>query len=193
MLIFLLVGGVLVACASKPSFFHKKNELHTFGSFLQEVVNDTVLYKVQELQVSDPKIYGLLDSVIIFSKQCRYFDNRIPYLHSFEIYSKRNNDGKLIYSMDAHQSIEESLNLLFKKELEPNSELNKAVFYYRNYLFSVPFIDNRLSEDFNFLKITDTMVKVKATRLPSNVHYSSYLNFTKTEDGFIIKNNSICR
>jgi len=152
------------------------------------VVNETDVYDIPALEV-DSDVHFILDSAIHYTKQCEYFDDRIPYLHAFFM-SYREVDGDLLYSINANKSIESALGVRFNKFLG-RSDFNRGAFFYKNYLFTFPVYGKEKEESSPF-KALGYDHRIAAAELFNEKTYDSYIDFAKRGNKYEIVKNGIC-
>lgn len=165
-----------------------------FNEYVISVMNDTSMYELNSLQIIDKNIYPILDSVIIATENCEYFDARMKRFYGFRISSVMKDNGQLRYSIYAHQSIEKAIGLHVNKVIDINKPTDIGVFYYKNYLFLVS-TNNYLIEKeikFSFYKKSNCFYRIYAPNLYKEKIYSSYLDFKIEQKVYTVSDNKVC-
>jgi len=183
----------MYACQSSQGVFSKKREQQEFHAYLLKVLNDTSTFEIPALRIVDDKLYPILDSVINSTEQCEYFNERIRYLHAFQ-FSARNKNGRRVYSVYALGSIESALGLFTNRAVGKNTPMDCGIFYYKNYLFSVP-LDPYLQQidiDFPFVVRSGCNYRIAAPNLYNEKAYPAYMNFVQENNQYIIIADGIC-
>ena len=189
---FVLFQIVFFSCSTSKKSEEKRID-SSYVTYLSSVVNDTVFFELPELVVNDSTIFPILDSAILLSKQCRYFDPNTSYLYSFR-FSIVPND-KSSFLLDAHLSPSSAIGLPLVKAGILKQVENVAVFFYKHFLFVVPIGNYRGQKDleyFPFVMNSGNKLKIRAPELFNEKVYSSYLTFEKSGDFYKIKDNKIC-
>jgi hypothetical protein len=173
-----------------------KNSVYneSYIKYLSSVINDTVFFEFTQYSIVDKSIYPILDSAILLSEHCQYFDTKVRYLNSFSFgFNYKNN--KSFYSIDAHQSPAQAIGLILLETGTIKEIKNIGIFYYKNYLFVIPsakFGEQNELKNFPFAKKTDTILKIRAPKFFDEKVYSSYITFTKLDGSYKIIENEIC-
>jgi len=146
----ILIGVVfLTSCKSgqpphgKNRYRLKKAKDKEINNFLLKAANDTSVFYVPALAITDSAIFPVLDSAIAETERCEYFDERIRYFHAFTFSYKRRPEGKVLYSICTHESKETALGVWVNRGFGINAPGNVGVFYHRGYLFVIPFRKKR--------------------------------------------------
>lgn len=191
-LIFVIVV-FMISCSPQKKVAQQNAYNEAYSKYLSSVINDTVFYEFTEYSIVDKSIYPILDSTILLSEQCQYFDSKVKYLNSFSFGFKYKN-AKSFYSIDAHQSPAQAIGLILL-ETGIIKEIKVGVFYYKNYLFVIHSSDFGEKNEliyFPFIKKTDNKMKIRAPKFFEQKVYSSYISFTKTDSSYKIVENEIC-
>lgn len=160
-----------------------------FNRYLSGIMSDTNVYEIPALKIIDKNIYPILDSAIFYTEKCEYFDIRLPYLYAFYIVQNKDKSNYVIY---AHKSIQEATGVF--SHIHLNIPITRGVFYYKNYLFSID-IDaypTKKTINYPFCVKAGYNYKVVANELFDEKSYSSYLDFKKENDKYILIENNIC-
>lgn len=173
-----------------------KNSVYneSYSKYLSSVINDTIFFELTQYCIIDKSIYPILDSVILLSEKCQYFDTKVKYLNSFRFGIKSENDKRL-YSIDAHLSPAQAIGLILVETGVIKQIKNIGIFYYKNYLFVIPssnFGEQNELKYFPFVKKTDNILKIRAPKFFDEKVYSSYITFTKIDGSYEIIGNEIC-
>jgi len=187
-----LLPIMLVSCGINKSASYEKKLGNSFEGFLQDVLNDTVYYDLTGLKITNENLYPILDSIIKLTEECEYFDSRVPYFHAFLFSFEKNNEGTVVYSINSNLSVEASLNILFRKALNPDFNIDKGIFYYKNYLFAVPMFNGKVVSEFNFFEKADLSYRVKATGLPNEQPFLNNIKFIERESNFSLISDNSC-
>lgn len=183
------------SCSTSKNVANNQTKNEDYIRYLSSVINDTVFYEFPELTIIDDGIYPVLDSVILWSEKCKYFDNRIKYLHTFR-FAALPKDNEFRYSIHAHMSPSSAIGLLLVKAgFITELEMNVGIFYYRNYLFVVPTEGYRGQKDleyFSFFKPSGNKIKIRAPEFLDEKEYASYITFDKVGSNFKILENEVC-
>lgn len=193
-LFFVLV--VLMSACSMQRKVAKNNAYNkSYGQYLSSVINDTSFFEFTQLSVVDKSIYPILDSVILLSEKCKYFDSKLKYLNAFRFRIVPKSDKRL-YSIDAHLSPAQAIGLILLETGAIEQITDISIFYYKHYLFVVPSFnlgEEGELKDFPFVKMTDTVLKIRAPKSFYEKVYSSYISFTRQDGSYKITENEICR
>ncbi|MCB0740101.1 MAG: hypothetical protein KDB92_03380 [Chitinophagaceae bacterium] len=191
--LFLLVFVSIYSCNIQSRIAKNKVDNESYCKYLSSVINDTNYFKFTEYSIADKSIYPILDSVILLSEKCKYFDTKVKYLNSFR-FGKIYENGKFFYSIDANLSPAQAIGLILL-QTGTVKELKGGIFYYKNYLFAIPYINfgeqNELKE-FPFIEKTDNILRIRAPKFFDEKVYSSYVTFTKLEGSYKIVDNETC-
>ena len=195
LLIFLFVGVELMfSCGTQRNIANKRIYNESYIKYLSSVVNDTNFFEISELKIVDSSICPILDSLMLWSEKCKYFDTHVKNLYSFRFEVKPEKD-KFLYIANAHLSPAQAIGLiLVEAEIVKKIE-NIGIFYYRHHLFVVPmanYRDQKELEYFPFVKQLDKKLRIRAPKFLEERVYDSYINFIKLNDGYKIVNNEIC-
>lgn len=192
--ILLFVVVVLMpSCDTEKRFAKSRVYNESYIKYLSSVINDTTFFELPELKIVDSSIYPVLDSVIFWSENCRYFDARVKSLYSFRFTEKPEND-RHSYFINAHYSPAGALGLSLI-EAGIIKQINVGIFYYRHFLFVVPmanYRDQKELEIFPFVKQAGNKLKIRAPKFFDEKVYASYVTFDKQNDKYKIKENKIC-
>jgi hypothetical protein len=192
--IFLFGVVVLISCSTQKKAAKNSVYTKTYNKYLSSVINDTVFFEFTQFDISDKSIYPILDSVILLSEKCQYFDTKVKYLNSFRFGIMYKNN-KPLYSIDAHLSPAQAIGLVLLETGAIKQIKGIGVFYYKNYLFVIPSSNseeqNKLKY-FPFAKQTDNKLKIRAPKFFDEKVYSSYVTFDKLEDVYKLIDNEIC-
>lgn len=184
----------MYSCSRQLKIVKNSAYYESYNKYLLSVINDTVLFEFAQFGVVDNSVYPILDSVILLSERCQYFDDKVKYLNSFRFGFMSSND-KQLYSIDAHLSPAQAIGLVLLETGAIQKINNIGAFYYRNYLFVIP--TSNLGQQteykyFPFVKKTDSTLKIRAPKFFNEKVYSSYITFTKQGSSYKIKENKIC-
>jgi|GEM_PF-6828058 len=191
----LFVVVVLIsACNTQRQLAKNRVNQESYSKYLSSVINDTSFFEFPQFNIVDKRIYPVLDSVILHTENCRYFDASVKYLNTFRFGIVYKN-GKPLYSIDAHISPAQAIGLILVETKTIKQVRNVGIFYYKNYLFVIPsseFTKQNELTYFPFVKKTDNVLKIRAPKFFEEKVYSSYVGFTKLEDSYKIIENKIC-
>lgn len=165
-----------------------------YFQYLSSIINDTTFFQFPELTIVDINIFPVLDSLIVLSEKCSYFDARVKNLYSFRFAALPENN-KLLYIADAHLSPASAIGLSLvesgiKKKIE-----NIGIFYYKYYLFVVPMGNYRGQKEleyFPFVKLSGNALKIRAPKFYNEKSYESYIRFRELNGGYDLIENKIC-
>ena len=195
-IIFVIVATCTIlltpSCVLKRKLLKERRECNSYIKYLSEVINDTSFYEVPELKIVDSSIYPILDSIMLLSEKCNYFDTRIKYLYSFR-FAARQDSGKMLYFIDAHESTANALSI--EDSAGKKRVGNVGIFYYRHFLFVVPkgsYWEQKDLEYFPFLMQTGNKIKIRAPKFINEKNYASYITFIKVNDQYKIREIEIC-
>lgn len=191
--IFFVVVILISSCSTKRKVAKNNVSNESYSKYLSSVINDTIFFEFAEYSIVDKSIYPILDSVILLSEKCKYFDSKVKYLNSFRFGIMYEN-GKSLYSVDAHLSPAQAIGLILL-ETGTIKEIKGGIFYYKNYLFEVPssnFGEENELKLFPFIKKTDKILKIRAPKFFDEKVHSSYVTFTKQGGSYKIMENEIC-
>lgn len=191
--LFFVVVLLMYSCGTHRKVAKNKVSNESYSKYLSSVINDTIFFEFTEYSIVDKSIYPILDSVILLSEKCKYFDSKVKYLNSFRFGIMYKN-GKSLYSVDAHLSPAQAIGLILL-ETGTIKEINGGIFYYKNYLFEVPssnFGEENELKLFPFIKKTDKILKIRAPKFFDEKVHSSYVTFTKQDGSYKIMENEIC-
>jgi hypothetical protein len=180
------------SCVLKRKLLNERKEHNSYVKYLSEVINDTSFYEIPELKIVDTSICPILDSIILWSEKCNYFDSRIKYLYSFR-FAARQDSGKMLYFIDAHKSTANALHL--EDSAGKKRVGNVGIFYYRHFLFVVPkgsYWEQKDLEYFPFFMQTGNKMKIRAQKFIDEKNYASYISFIKVNDQYKIREREIC-
>lgn len=193
-ILHVIVVGLMSACSTQKKLTKHSSYNQSYINYLSSVINDTTFFEIPELKIVDSSIYPIMDSLIIWSENCSYYDSRLKNLYSFRFAAFIKNE-KLLYSMNAHMSPATAISLLLVKAgLEKQVE-NIGIFYYKHHLFVVPMEDYRDQKDleyFPFVMRTGDKLKIRAPFFLDEKDYSSYISFSLVNGFYTIKENEIC-
>lgn len=194
--ILLIVGSIsMLSCSIGKNVANKNIQNDTYIKYLSSIINDTTFYEIPELSIVDNGIYPVLDSIILWSEECKYFERKIKYLNSFR-FEALPKDNNLRYFINAHLSPYSAVGLLLVKTKDiKNIETHVAIFYYKHYLFVVPTGDYRGQKNlefFPFFKLSGNNLKIRAPEFLEEKSYDSYLTFIKKNGRFSVIENKIC-
>lgn len=192
-IIILCIIVFIFSCNSSGFIFKKRTKSNEFQEFLLQVLNDTTIYEIPALKIIDSKLYSILDTAISNTEKCEYFNDQIPYLHGFAINAKKESDT-VIYSISSLKSIYNVIGQLMNFINDTEGSINVGVFYYKNYLFSVPLNPSLEHSKIGFPFCIDTgcSYRISAPGLINERAYSSYINFVKEGENYKITDNRIC-
>ena len=191
--LFFVVVLLMYSCGTHRKVAKNKVSNESYSKYLSSVINDTIFFEFTEYSIVDKSIYLILDSVILLSEKCKYFDSKVKYLNSFRFGIMYKN-GKSLYSVNAHLSPAQAIGLILL-ETGTIKEINGGIFYYKNYLFEVPssnFGEENELKLFPFIKKTDKILKIRAPKFFDEKVHSSYVTFTKQDGSYKIMENEIC-
>lgn len=192
--LFFVVVLFMSSCSTQRKFTKNNVNNESYSKYLSSVINDTIFFELTEYSIVDKSIYPILDSVILLSEKCKYFDSKVKYLNSFRFGIMYKN-GKSLYSIDAHLSPAQAIGLILVEFGAIKEIKNIGIFYYKNYLFVVPssnFGEENELKYFPFVKKTDNILKIRAPKFFDEKVYSSYVTFTKQDNSYKIVENEIC-
>jgi hypothetical protein len=181
------------SCNTERNLTKNKINNESYIKYLSSVINDTIFFELPELKIVDSSIYPILDSVILWSEKCIYFDARIKNLYSFR-FAARSENGKFLYFTDAHLSPAGALGITLI-EAGIIKQLNIGIFYYKHYSFIVPMANYREQKEleyFTFVKKSGNKLNIRAPKFIDEKVYASYITFDKQDDSYKIKENEIC-
>jgi hypothetical protein len=184
----------MYSCSTQKKVAKQSAYKESYSKYLSSVINDTVFYEFTQYSIVDKSIYPILDSAILLSEQCTYFDSKVKYLNSFGFNIRYMND-KSFYSIDAHLSPYQAVGLVLVEAGIKKKVDILGIFFYKNYLFVIPtssFGEQKEINNFPFVKKTDKILKIRAPKFYKEKTYSSYLNFAKTDSSYKIVENQIC-
>lgn len=195
-LFILLFAGVelMFSCSTQSNIANKRISNESYIKYLSSVVNDTNFFEIPELKIVDSSIYPILDSLLLWSEKCKYFDNLVKDLYSFRFEVKPEKD-KFLYSANAHLSPAQAIGLILVEAGIINKIENIGIFYYKHHLFVIPmanYRDQKELEYFPFVKQLDKKLKIRAPKFLEERVYDSYIDFIKLNDGYKIINKEIC-
>jgi hypothetical protein len=194
-IILFLIGLSTHTCSTSKRVANNQAKNENYIRYLSSVINDTVYYEFPELTIIDKRIYPILDSIILWSEKCKYFDTRVKYLNSFR-FSALPRENELQYFIDAHESPYSALGLLLVRTgFLTDIEKKVAIFYYKHYMFVVPKGDYRGQKEleyFPFVKLTGNNLKIRAPKFLEEKSYASYINFGIKKGKFTIIENEVC-
>lgn len=191
--LFFVVVPLLFSCSTQRKVAKNNIYSESYCKYLSSVINDTTFYELSEYSIVDKSIYPILDSVILLSEKCNYFDVRFKYLYSFRFGIMYKN-GRPLFSIDAHLSPAQAIGLILL-ETGTIKEIKGGVFYYRNYLFHIPSDSLAAQNEFKifpFVKQTNNKLKIRVPKFIEEKVYSSYITFTKIDSSYKITENEIC-
>jgi len=189
-----LVVILISSCSIQRKGAKNNVSNESYSKYLSSVINDTIFFEFAEYSIVDKSIYPILDSVILLSEKCKYFDSKVKYLNSFRFGIMYEN-GKSLYSVDAHLSPAQAIGLILVEFGAIKEIKNIGIFYYNNYLFVVPSSDIAEENElkfFPFIKKTDKILKIRAPKFFDEKVHSSYVTFTKQDGSYKIMENEIC-
>lgn len=190
-----IISLALASCRPSKNAFHNNLTRNDFTRYLEGIANDTNSFELPALEITNDGILPILDSVISYAENCKYFDNRIKYQHAFLMTSRVLSNGLVEYRISAHQSIQDVIGITANKLIRGvNSPANVGVFYYKNYLFSSVFSKGQWDNSvmYPFLSKTSCTHRIHATKLFNENNYSSYINFVIDDHQYRIIENEIC-
>lgn len=189
-ILLICIVSFLVSCKiiTKKNY----NRIHSFNEFLIETQANNTYYSIPQLEITNEKIYPILDSLVSMTESCDYFDERLKSLYSFYISTDKSNSNDSSYNIYAHLSVEETLGLLVNNAVGISNPKNVGVFYYNGYSFAVPISDNNDNTDFPFVIKKKCNYMIRSTKLHDKNTYSSYLTFQIENGAYKIKKNEVC-
>ncbi len=193
-ILFIGIALFICSCSTQRQAEIKSHKVSSYIQHLSSIINDTAFYEFAQYSIVDKSIFPILDSVILLSEKCSYFDSNVKYLNSFRfgVTSKNENHS---YSIDAHLSPAQAIGLILVESGAVDEIRNIGMLYYRNYLFVIPSATFGMHDEliyFPFIKKTGKKLKIRAPEFFDGKVYSSYITFMKKDDGFKIVENEIC-
>lgn len=188
--ILIIILITLNACSLTKKAISKKSDLEAFNKYLLCVINDTTLFEIPAIKIIDDNIYPILDSVISSTKQCEYFNDRIPYLHAFQFTTSTIND-EIGFSIYNRLSYEEALGISFSRIIGEEITISYGVFYYKNYLFTI-FLED-VDKTYSFCERAGFKYNLTAPKLFRKEATFSYLSFVKRLDQYLILEDNACK
>lgn len=194
LILLFVVVELMSSCNTQRIIANKRINNESYFKYLSSLVNDTNFFEIPELTIVDSSIYPIIDSLILWSEKCKYFDTRVMNLYSFRFEVKPEKD-KFLYFANAHLSPAHAIGLiLVEAEIIKQIE-NIGIFYYKHHLFVIPmtnYRDQKELEYFPFVKQLGKKLKIRAPKFFDEKVYSSYINFIKINGGYKIIKNEIC-
>lgn len=192
----LLFFGVALSfnCGTEKKVAKSSTQHEAYTRYLSSVVNDTTFYELPELIVMDNGIFHVLDSIILWSEKCNYFDTKVRYLNSF-LFEALPKENGILYSINSHISPSFAIGLNLVRAGFTKQIANVGVFYYKHYLFVVPTADYKEQKDleyFPFFTRSGKNLKIKALEFFNEKVYASFITFNKSNDSFKIIKNEVC-
>jgi len=182
-------------CRSGGEIAKNKDSNETYINYLSSVINDTTFFEIPELKIVDSSIYPVLDSAILWSENCGYFDPKIKNLYSFLFEARLDSSSDFLYTINTHLSPSYAIGLnLVKAGIFKKIE-NIGIFYYRHFLFVIPMAnygDQKELEYFPFVMQGGNKLKIRAPKFQNEKKYSSYITFSKRNFKYKIIENEIC-
>ena len=189
-----VVVVLMFSCTTERNVAKNRDYNESYIQYLSSVINDTPFFEIPKLKIVDSSIYPVLDSVILWSGNCGYFDSRIKNLYSF-IFQARPENDKLLHFINAHLSPAYAIGLNLVKAGILKQIENIGIFYYRHFLFLVPLGNYRGQKEleyFPFVIQSGNKLKIRAPKFVNEKVYDSYITFSKLNAGYNIIKNKIC-